>query len=169
MTQTIEISTHLPAAPDLIWKQVCTSRLLTYVTHPLIEFRPIEPRSFPAEWAEGDYQTEMRLFGIFPIGRQTIGIRYPEELSSKRLILRDDGHGASAKVWDHYIFVESDGNQGTKYTDRVTIDAGRRTPFVTAFAWIFYSHRQRRWRRLVQSKFADLTDAASDRNVGNPT
>jgi len=96
----------------------------------------------------------MLAFGLFPIGEQTIGIEYPLE-DGRRRILRDNGHGALIKQWDHWIFVEPDG-EGTRYTDRVDVDAGLLTPFVSAFARIFYRHRQRRWRRLVQTDFAAL-------------
>ena len=109
---------------------------------------------------EGDYRADMRLFGAIPMGEQTIGIRFPEGDGSgrgtERYVLRDKGHGSSARVWDHFIIVEHDGSGGTSYTDRVTVDAGWRTPFVAAFARAFYAHRQRRWKKLARSGFEDL-------------
>lgn len=160
MPRTIELSTFLSADPDLVWSHVRTSRLLNYVTNPLIVFRPRKSCGFPAEWTEGDYQAEMRLFGFIPVGQQTIGIRYPAAPVGNTRILRDKGHGTSARVWDHYIVVEPEGESGTRYTDRVTVDAGWHTPFVAAFAYVFYAHRQRRWRKLVRSGFADLHGTA---------
>ena len=162
MARTLELTTSIPAPPDTVWGHVRTSRLLDYVIHPLIKFQPKSARGFPDIWVEGDYRADMRLFGAIPMGEQTIGIRYPEGDGSgasegaKRYVLRDDGHGSSARVWDHWIIIEPDGSGGTLYTDRVTVDAGWRTPFVAAFARAFYAHRQRRWQKLAQTGFADL-------------
>ena len=66
--------------------------------------------------------------------------------------IRDNGHGAMIKTWDHMIEVAPDGD-GTRFTDRVTVDAGWLTPFVALFARVFYRHRQRRWRRLIANGF----------------
>ena len=154
MSRTLEISTVLDCPTETAWHHARTSRLLHYVTHPLIRFRPKHENGFPAFWTEGDYDASMWLFGVLPLGRQTIGIRYPDT-SDNTFVLRDDGHGTTASVWDHYIIIsERDG--GTLYTDRITVDAGWRTPFVAAFASLFYRHRQRRWRKLVRSGFALL-------------
>ncbi|NBB24765.1 DUF3703 domain-containing protein [Porphyrobacter sp. SLTP] len=42
-------------------------------------------------------------------------------------------------------------NGGTHYSDEVEVSAGALTPFIWAFAQIFYWHRQRRWRGLANS------------------
>ncbi|WP_417254198.1 hypothetical protein [Celeribacter sp.] len=90
--------------------------------------------------------------GIIPLGRQTIRISYPETPSGTKH-LRDNGHSAMIKRWDHLIVLETDGS-GTRYTDRVAIDAGLLTLPVARFAKAFYAHRQRRWQKLVESGFA---------------
>ena len=143
----IELSTNLPKDSDWVWARVRQSKTLEYVAAPLISFVP-KHRSFPDIWEEGDYNSSMKLFGFFPLGSQTIGIEYPG--GKDGLVLRDNGHGTMAKVWDHYIFVKQVGG-GTRYTDRVDVSAGFLTPFVALFARIFYAHRQRRWKKLART------------------
>ncbi len=69
------------------------------------------------------------------------------------LELRDDGRGTLASTWDHLIVIQASGH-GCSYTDRIEVKAGVLTLLVWSFAWVFYLHRQRRWRRLVASGFS---------------
>ncbi|XUU61442.1 hypothetical protein ACRAQ6_03995 [Erythrobacter sp. HA6-11] len=119
----------------------------------MVRFVPASGK-FPARWSEGQHPAGMLAFGFLPMGEQTIGIEFPPAQGDRR-ILRDNGHGALIKRWDHWIFVEPEG-EGTRYTDRVDIDAGLLTPFIALFARMFYGHRQKRWRNLVETDFAAL-------------
>lgn len=152
----VELSTILEVTTEIAWGYVQRSDLLDYIAAPLIRFRP-RAGSFPARWEPGEYPATMYLFGVVPIGRQTIGIEFPEPPEGT-FVLRDNGHGTLIRKWDHWIFIEANG-RGTRYTDRVDIEAGVLTPFVAAFARLFYGHRQRRWKRLVARNFAQLTAA----------
>ena len=142
----VELSCSLPQRPDWVWERVQQSSTLDFVARPLIRFKP-KLSAFPAVWKEGEYRASMRLFGILPIGNQTIGIEYPPD--APPMTLRDNGHGTMAQKWDHWIFVQSEGD-GTRYTDRVDVSAGVFTPFVALFARAFYAHRQRRWKRMAK-------------------
>ncbi|MCK0097346.1 hypothetical protein MWU60_17340 [Yoonia sp. F2084L] len=149
--KTIEITTHLDATPDEIWEEVNKPRLLFFVARPLIRFKPVKPRNLPNSWHEEDYLFAMFWYGFLPLGRQTISISRSTKGQDAR-VLRDNGHSALIKRWDHLILVQADGN-GTRYTDRVEVEAGILTPLVAAFARGFYAHRQRRLRILVDSCF----------------
>jgi hypothetical protein len=140
----IELSCWLPQRPEWVWEHVQRSSTLDFVAGPLIQFRG-KASHFPVVWTEGKYATTMYLFGILPVGNQTIGIEYPTD--APPMTLRDNGYGTMAKKWDHWIFVRPEGD-GTQYTDRVDVSAGILTPFVAMFAKVFYAHRQRRWRQL---------------------
>lgn len=152
----IELTSHLSAPPEIVWEHVQTSALLDYIAAPVVRFEPAAG-AFPARWSEGDYRARMRAFGLVPIGEQTIGIEYPQS-DGKMWVLRDNGHGSLIKRWDHWIFVEP-ASDGTRYTDRVEIEAGILTPFVVLFARVFYAHRQRRWKKLIAAGFAPLDKA----------
>lgn len=141
----VELNCWLPRSPEWVWERVQRSDTLAFVAAPLIAFKP-KRAQFPKIWNTGDYETSMSMFGILPLGPQTIGIEYPVDAGP--MVLRDNGRGLMAKTWDHWIFVtEEDG--GTRYTDRVDVSAGLLTPFVALFARLFYAHRQRRWRLLA--------------------
>ena len=121
-------------------------------------FRPIDPKEFPTEWSDGDYLVGMRLFGLFPFGRQHIVIsRSPS--TTDTYAIRDNGHGDMIRKWDHHITIRSDPT-GTHYTDDIQIEAGLLTPFVWLWAEVFYRWRQYRWRQLVQNEFGYGKEAA---------
>jgi hypothetical protein len=147
----MEKSTFLPCAPQRCIAEVLRPRLLHHVAFPLVRFVPINPAPWPDEWKPGAYWVKMRLFSIFPLGRQKIGISFPVR-SQTHLQMRDDGHSAMIRMWDHWIIIK-EAPGGAHYTDSVEIQAGLLTPVVWAFAWIFYGHRQRRWRSLVKRGF----------------
>lgn len=148
---TINLSTHLEAAPDEVWDHVTRSALLHYVARGFFSFRADEPAGFPKRWREGAYKTSISLMGVVPIGSQTIVIEYPPTHGATR-VLRDNGYGPLIKKWDHRIEVSPDG-RGAHYVDHVTIDAGLLTPLIVLLARQFYRHRQQRWRNLVARRF----------------
>ncbi|WP_152612992.1 hypothetical protein [Tateyamaria sp. ANG-S1] len=140
---------------ERVWAEVQKPELLHFVAHPILKFHPVNPDQFPPRWHQGDYVVSMFWRGICPIGRQTISISHPRAPEGTRII-RDNGHSALIKRWDHLITLQADGS-GTRYTDRVVIEAGLLTRPVTMFAKSFYTHRQRRWRLLVDSGFSYAT------------
>lgn len=149
--RTVELSTHLAAPPETVWEHVQTPRLLHYVARGMVRFIPRDG-PFPERWHEGEFRTWMLLFGFIPIGWQAIGIELPPQ-SDRRFVVRDNGYGPLIRHWDHWIEITPE-HGGTRYVDRVHIAAGVLTPLIRAFARIFYAHRQRRWRKLVDSGFA---------------
>lgn len=147
------ICSELECAPIDAIQHVRTPRLLEYVAAPWIRFEAVDPPVLPDEWEPGGrYLVRMKLFGVVPLGTQVIGIRAVEQ-RGERLLVHDLGTSALVRVWDHRIEISPAGDGRTRYCDRVRIDAGWRTPFVAWFAKRFFAHRQRRWRRLVRTKF----------------
>jgi len=144
------LSSHLPGPPDKVINQAQTPRLLEYVSHPIMSYKPVEPTRFPKVWEEGTYWVSMKLLGILPIGNQAIGVSYPPVEDA--FVLRDNGHSAMIRAWDHTITISAVGS-GTLYRDEVSISAGLFTPVVWLFALLFFSHRQRRWKKLVRREF----------------
>ena len=143
----VELTSIIPRNPEWVWERVKRSDTLHFIAHPLIRFRPKAGR-FPEIWTEGEYEAGMSQFGVLPIGSQVIGIEYPQ--GKDGYVLRDNGRGTLIRLWDHWIFVEPDGQGGTRYTDRVDVKAGLLTPLIAGFARIFYGHRQRRWQSLAK-------------------
>jgi len=155
MPAKFDLTTHLDGQPDEVWAQVKRPALFLHVAAPLVRFYPIGEDRFPAEWKEQEYRGAMRLFGLLPIGWQAIVIEYPTNGSGTKF-LRDRGHSPILRQWDHRIEVTS-ANGGTRYTDRVALDAGILTPVATFFVRLFFKHRQRRLKALASSGFAEIT------------
>lgn len=139
-------TTTLPAPADEVWALLQRPDTLRHVSRPILSFTP-QGAPFPETWHEGVWEVSLRLFGVLPLGRQSIVIVHVPASDGVRRI-RDAGHGALARRWDHLITIEARGAQ-TRYTDAVTIEAGWLTAPVAVFARIFYAHRQRRWRKLL--------------------
>ena len=146
----LQISTTLPCSVEEAVKQVKTPQLLRFVANPLVQFTPVDPPAFPATWSAGTYWVQLKLFGLVPFGRQAVVISFPVVKNS--FALRDNGHSALIASWDHLITI-APSEHGSYYEDRVNLSAGALTPFVWVFAWIFYRHRQRRWRLLANRGF----------------
>lgn len=146
----VDFTTELACPLGEAITHAITTRLLKFIAYPLVHFTPIEPRPWPATWAEGTYWVGVRILGLVPFGKQAIVISLPESADGFRL--RDYGHSTLVKVWDHTTSISTaDGR--TRYRDTVTIDAGVLTWPVWLFAQAFYRHRQRRWRQLAARGF----------------
>ena len=136
---------------DQVIDLVKTPRLLDFVATPLIKFIPTGV--FPLQWeANTDYTTTVLLFGLIPLGQQSIRIRIDpsKQIQNQSYVLVDDGQSALISKWYHQIVLQKIGHQ-TMYTDALEIRAGWLTFFVWLFAQIFYWHRQRRWQLLVST------------------
>lgn len=145
-------STHIALKPETVWAEVQTAGLLQHIAWPLVRFIPVDDAAFESFRPGGRYEVKLHLFGIIPFGTQWIVTSMHEADGTdwpKRL--RDNGHSALISRWDHWITVMPEPNGGTHYSDEVEVSAGALTPFIWAFAQIFYWHRQRRWRGLANS------------------
>jgi len=150
------LETRLPCDAETAWRAVMTTRLLHEVAAPWVRFRPLEPARLPETWSPGRYRVAMRLAGLIPLGTQWIGIEIPppERAPGGTVhVLRDDGSGPLARVWDHRIRVAPLAEGCCRYRDEVEIQAGWPTPLVWGFAWLFFRHRQSRLRRLAARGF----------------
>jgi hypothetical protein len=48
-------ATILDCPPERAWQELQTSRLLIFITAPLVRFVPVDPPALPAIWAEERY------------------------------------------------------------------------------------------------------------------
>jgi hypothetical protein len=155
----LSVSTLLDASPERVWEAVTTPALLAHVAAPLLRFDPVEPPALPDRWDTESYLVRLRLFGVVPLGTQTIRVSTPrvEETPGAQFYqLRDAGTGQLASTWDHLISLRETPDRKTVYTDEVSVEAGAFTPVLWLFAALFYRYRQYRWRRLVAEEFRAL-------------
>jgi hypothetical protein len=148
----VSASCVIPASADRVWTEIGSTRLLKYVCAPMQYFVPIEPAAFPERWHEGRFKVGLRAFGFLPVGTQWVVISEIAATANIRR-LRDNGHGDLARRWDHLITVAPRPDGQTDYRDDIDVEAGILTPIIWAYAWIYYRHRQRRWRRLALNGF----------------
>jgi hypothetical protein len=150
----LSLCTVLDASAERVWGEARTSRLLHYVAAPWVTFEPITPLRLPEIWQEGSYLVRMRFLGVLPIGKQWIVISYPEpDAGPRHYLLKDEGRGDLASSWRHLMTIRPRADGCCNYCDHVNVQAGFVTWLVWAFAWVFYRHRQYRWRRLVAHGF----------------
>lgn len=165
----VEVSTFLPLSPATVWQMVQRPATLEQVSAPVLRFTP-RKGALPAVWQAGEYQVGVKLYGLVPLDDQIIGIEFPPHegpghvlRDNGRACARDGGPGGLIRRWDHLMLVMPEGT-GTRYTDRVEVEAGALTPLAARFARFLYTHRQKRWRALAQAAAASATKSSSARS-----
>lgn len=142
---TLTRTTDLDAPAPLVWDAVRTPSAFRTVTRGLLRYPPVSHRA--DAWREGETVTgRLWLFGVLPFSRHTIRVAH---IDPDALTLTSHEHGGLIRSWVHDIVLEPIDDRRTRYTDRVTIEAGWATLPITAFAWGFYRIRQARWRQLA--------------------
>ncbi|NLL91403.1 MAG: hypothetical protein GX222_03175 [Ruminococcaceae bacterium] len=144
--RTVIKTTLLDAEKSEVFFRLQKLKTLQYIAAPYARFIPVDKKQ--VKWVEGSvFNFRFYLFGFIPLGIHTINVLYS---------CRDSGictkeHNAHIPVWDHRIYLESVDGKRTRYTDEVEIEAGWKTPFVALWAKAFYSHRQRKWKKLLST------------------
>ncbi|TGL39167.1 hypothetical protein [Leptospira perdikensis] len=153
----INIETHLASNFERITSYAKLSKTLHYIAKPLIVFEPVNQISFPENWENGEYLTDMKLFGIIPLGNQSVVIEKIKETNQNEFILRDNGYSSLINTWDHWILIRKTKHENlVTYIDRIEIKAGLLTVFIVIFASVFFRWRQFRWKLLIRNNFKAL-------------
>jgi len=142
--KTVQRTSIFPAKRDVVFSKLQELSTLQYIAAPYATFTPADSRQ-PMTWtagATGSYR--FRLFGIIPFGTHTIHIHRFD-----RDCVQSAESNEHIPVWNHTIYLK-DQNGGTEYTDKVEIEAGRKTVFIWLWAQAFYAHRQKKWILLLK-------------------
>lgn len=143
----LKFQTKLSASPEKVFSEVKKPSLLLRIVEPIATVILMNGE-FPENWEQGvTYVCKVRIFKWIPIGKRHLTI---ETIDDNNLTIQSREFDPLVKKWDHLIRVEASGNE-TLYSDELDIE-GRfliLTPFVGLYAWIFYRHRQRRWRAIA--------------------
>ncbi len=144
-TKTIAITTHLQAGKSEIFQKLLKLETLQYIAAPYAKFIPVGGDQ-DIMWKEGStFSFRFYLFGIIPFGIHTIRVLTSGEESG----ISTEEFNKHIPVWNHRIYLEAVDRDVTRYTDVVEIGAGWKTSFVALWAKAFYTHRQRKWRKLL--------------------
>jgi hypothetical protein len=154
VTRTINVSTELPTDADRVWAAMKQPATFLYVVRGLLAMPALAGRSEPVRPGEAG-SGWLFAFHVVPAYRHTIEV---VEVDEESRTLRTHEHGGVLRRWDHVLHAEPVTGTGSgsgsgarcRYSDTVTIDAGRLTGVVAAMAVGIYRYRQRRWHRLVR-------------------
>lgn len=147
--KTVMKMSVFPAEVHVIWEKLQRLSSLQYIASPYASFRPVEGKG-ALIWREGEFfSLHFRLFRVIPLGVHTIRII---TFDQKNFTIVSNESNRHVPVWNHRIILESIDVRHKKYTDQVEIEAGWKTLIVYAWAKRFYTHRQRKWIRLLKSE-----------------
>ncbi|MEN7981925.1 MAG: hypothetical protein ABFQ65_00575 [Nanoarchaeota archaeon] len=141
-------SSILNTTPEKIFLQLQKPSRLQEVASPILRFEFVNVKKLPKNWKIGKkYILNLYLFMHLYVGKHSIIIK---KIDYKKKQIFSDESGLLAKIWNHKIYVNKYTNNKTHYTDEVEIHAGILTLFVWIFAYFFYSHRQKKWKKLAE-------------------
>ena len=129
-----------------MWEKLQRLTTLQYIAMPFASFLPIEKAS-DFIWEENKtFQFYFKLFCLIPFGIHTIQVT---KFQKNTYEIYTNETNTNVPVWNHKIILKKIDNDRTEYTDEVEIYAGWKTPFVCLWANLFYTHRQRKWLKLL--------------------
>ena len=143
---TVRMSSLFQAPVGKVFDKLQRSETLQYIAYPYATFEPVNGEE-ELIWKKDIVSSfQFKLFGVIPFGIHTIKV-IQFDLEEGILTHETNTH---VPVWNHEIILERVDANTTKYTDIVEIDAGWKTVFVYIWAVCFYTHRQRKWKRLLK-------------------
>lgn len=145
---SFKMTTYFDAPLDKVSELVKNVDTLYFIARPLLIFRSVKGQELSHQWTNGTYWFHLYLFRVIPLGKQAIVVSFPPSPDFQML---DDGYSRFIKQWRHMITVKKEG-RGVLYEDHLQISAGTLTYLVTVFAQLFYKHRQKRWKKLLENK-----------------
>jgi hypothetical protein len=150
MNMNAKISTTFACSEQDLWQKIIEPKSLQFVAAPILKFIPEQENSLSGEWKVGTpYPLKLYFLGIIPLGRHTITLAKIDK-KANTIISKENGH--LAKVWNHTIFFQQEKPGVLRYLDEIEIQAGWLTPGIWLFAQVFYRHRHRRWKVLLQKR-----------------
>ena len=142
------IETVLPGPVESLWRQIIKPASLMYVASPILRFVPEGKTRLGKTWEQGEvYTLRLRALGVLPLGVHRIHMLSVDN-ESHSIVTRESSR--LIKTWNHAINIHESGSGCLTYVDEVEIRAGLLTLPVWLFAQVFYRHRQRRWKRVLE-------------------
>jgi len=142
------VESLLPCSAERAWSAVQTRALLEEVVYPIVVLRPVKAKQLPDRWTLGPkVRCRSFLFGLITLGTRNLWF---ERIDQQQFEIQTREWDRLVRRWDHLIRIRPESAGSCRYSDEIEIEAGWRTPLVAMFAWFFYRHRQRRWRRVAR-------------------
>ena len=143
----------LDCEPETAWGRLHDPDTFAAVMFPLMTVRSTETGGFPKQWALGSHGLALKLFGIVPLGTQSVQLSAREGEATGIKILRDTGTGTSGALtllrdWDHRMAISPLADGRTLYRDQLRVRAGVLTPLAWPGLWAFWQWRGAKLRRM---------------------
>lgn len=143
---TVRKSSVFSVSVEEVFARLQKLKTLQYIAYPYATFEAVNGEEELIWKKDNVFSFRFKIFGLIPFGIHRIKvIRFGLEDG----ILTNETN-THVPVWNHEIILEGVDANTTKYTDIVEIDAGWKTVFVYIWAVCFYTHRQRKWKRLLK-------------------
>ena len=144
MKMTVKKISVFPANKSNAFALLQRFDTLAYIAKPYATFKSNYGQT-ELVWEVGrSFSFDFKMFGFIALGVHAINVRKfnPDN------IYTNEGN-PFCPVWNHRIILKETADGKTEYTDEVKICAGWKTPFVYLWAKAFYSHRQKKWIKLL--------------------
>lgn len=144
----------LACEPDTAWAKLHQPSVFAQVMAPLMRAESQSGGPLPTSWQNGDYAIRLRVFGVLPMGEQTVRLRDTEDPAMGVRMLIDNGFGTSGALtlmrdWDHRMAVSALADGQTLYRDQLRVRTGWLTPVAWPGLWLFWQWRGWRLRQLA--------------------
>ena len=150
MKMTIKKTVAFPVKKSKVFELLQRFNTLAYIAKPYATFESVDGQTEPV-WEVGrSFSFDFKMFGFIPLGVHVINIK---EFNPDNIYTNEDN--LFCPVWNHRIILKETADGKTEYTDEVEIGAGWKTPFVYLWAKAFYSHRQKKWMKLLNKSYKE--------------
>lgn len=150
MKMTIKKTVAFPVKKSKVFELLQRFDTLAYIAKPYATFESVDGQTKPV-WEVGrSFSFDFKMFDFIPLGVHVINVK---EFNPNN-IYTNEGN-PFCPVWNHRIILKETADGKTEYTDEVEIGAGWKTPFVYLWAKAFYSHRQKKWIKLLNKSYKE--------------
>jgi len=147
MKMIVKKTSVFPAEQSNVFALLQRFDTLAYIAKPYVTFKNIDGQTELVWKVDRSFSFIFKMFDFIPLG---IHIIHVKEFNIDN-IYTNEGN-PFCPIWNHRIILKKTADRKTEYTDEVEIGAGWKTPFVYLWAKAFYSHRQRKWIKLLSKR-----------------
>ena len=142
----IKITSIFNTSFEIIWSKIINIDTLIYICKPMVRFTLLS-KDKPKIWETNkEYIFKLFIYGVIPLGKHRITLK---NIDKNNGIIISNENNNIVKIWNHKIEMNIIEEKITTYTDEVDIYAGIFTIIVALFGLIFYKHRQKKWKKLI--------------------
>ena len=150
MKMIVKKTSVFPAKQSNVFELLQRFDTLAYIAKPYAKFKSIDGQR-ELVWEVGrSFSFDFKMFGFIPLGVHVINVK---EFNPDNIYTNESN--PFCPVWNHRIILKETADGKTEYTDEVEIGAGWKTPFVYLWAKAFYSHRQKKWIKLLNKSYKE--------------